>query len=50
MPETCTRRRGCTNDAEPPHSCPYQVEINDDNDPEYCTCCDYCRQECVWDI
>lgn len=35
--------------AEPLHPCPYQEEIND-NDDDYCTCCDDCRQECVWDI
>ena len=32
------------------HACPYQSEINDDDDLEYCTCCDDCYQECVWDI
>lgn len=34
---------------EQPHSCPYQSEINDD-DSEWCDCCEDCTQECVWDI
>ena len=29
-----------------PHGCPYQSEINDDDNEEYCTCCDECRREC----
>lgn len=28
------------------HSCPYQREINDNNDAEYCDCCADCEQEC----
>jgi len=32
------------------HSCPFQSEINDNDDPEYCACCEDCTQECLWDI
>jgi hypothetical protein len=38
------------NAAEPPHGCPYQEEINDSTDESYCTCCDDCRRECLYDI
>lgn len=38
------------NEAAEPHRCPYQQDINDNNDPEYCTCCDECRHECAMDI
>ena len=32
------------------HGCPYQAEINANNNPKFCACCDACYQECVWDI
>lgn len=38
------------NHAAKPHRCPYQCEINDDPDPEFCTCCDDCETECVDNI
>lgn len=38
------------NPATEPHSCPFAEEIGDNNDPEYCTCCDDCRHECCMDI
>lgn len=38
------------NSAEKLHSCPYAREINDNNDPEYCNCCDDCTQQCCDDI
>jgi hypothetical protein len=31
------------------HICPYQSEINDDNDT-LCNCCDICRSECRDDV
>lgn len=31
------------------HSCPYQSEING-NDDLFCTCCAYCQHECSMDI
>jgi hypothetical protein len=38
------------NPRQEPHSCPYRVEIDDDNDPEYCMCCKECEGECLDDI
>ena len=32
------------------HSCPFAEEINGNDDPEFCTCCDDCRHECCMDI
>jgi len=44
MCPTCGR-----NPATKLHSCPYQIEINNNNDP-YCTCCEDCENECKADI
>lgn len=30
------------------HTCPFKKEINDSNDT--CSCCEYCTQQCAWDI
>jgi len=38
------------NPAQEPHPCPYQEEINDNHDPECCTCCPECEQQCRDDI
>ena len=35
--------------AQEPHTCPYQSEINDDK-TTLCTCCDDCAHECAMDI
>ena len=32
------------------HPCPYQSEINDNDDTEYCNCCNDCKKECLGDI
>lgn len=32
------------------HSCPYQADMNDNDDPHYCRCCRECRNECAGDI
>lgn len=32
------------------HRCPYQYDINDNDDPEYCDCCDACQIDCAMDI
>lgn len=32
------------------HSCPYQADIFNDDDPEYCSCCPYCEEQCAMDI
>ena len=31
---------------KPSHPCPYEAEINDNSDPQYCNCCDECTQDC----
>jgi hypothetical protein len=33
-----------------PHPCPYQQDIHDDHDPDYCCCCPYCVTQCALDI
>ena len=38
------------NPADCLHSCPYQSDINDNEDPEYCDCCQNCTYECAMDI
>lgn len=38
------------NDGRELHGCPYQKEINDSKDEEYCNCCKQCTEECLWDI
>ena len=38
------------NPAKELHSCPFAEEINGNDDPEFCTCCDDCRHECCMDI
>ncbi len=43
-------RDNCQNPDSDPHPCPYAEEINDDHDPEYCTCCDECTQNCFDEI
>jgi hypothetical protein len=32
------------------HGCPYAHEINDNQDAEYCNCCDACAHECAMGI
>lgn len=48
------RRRGnghCKHpDRNRPHSCPFQSDMNGNDDPHYCTCCDRCRHDCAMDI
>jgi len=36
------------NDAQDSHTCPYQREINDNDDE--CDCCSECEHECCMDI
>jgi hypothetical protein len=35
--------------AQPEHTCPFQTEINDDED-FLCECCEACERECSDDI
>ena len=37
--------KSIANTAQPLHECPYQSEIND-NDEFKCNCCEDCAQEC----
>ena len=32
------------------HACPYASEIGDDDNPEFCNCCDDCMTECCQEI
>ena len=40
----------CERASEGWHRCPYQADINDNCDPEYCHCCPDCQYECAMDI
>lgn len=42
----------CTCSAEDirPHSCPFAEEINGNDDPDFCTCCEACEFQCMMDI
>jgi hypothetical protein len=33
-----------------PHYCPYQYDVNNNDDSEYCNCCENCQQACSDDI
>jgi hypothetical protein len=45
----CQGRHGCQNPAAELHVCPYQSEINDDNET-LCNCCSECERDCSDDI
>ncbi len=32
------------------HLCPYEEDVNGNDDPEYCTCCPWCEQGCANNI
>lgn len=34
---------------QPPHSCPFKAEINND-ELSQCTCCKECMHECAMDV
>lgn len=40
----------CDIDGHELHSCPYQEEINENDDPAHCTCCSECEYQCSQDI
>lgn len=49
MDELEVNKCKCGEEGENLHTCPYQEDINNDN--EYmCNCCDYCTQQCMNDI
>ena len=35
---------------DPLHSCPYEEDVGNNSDPEYCNCCDSCMEQCASDI
>lgn len=37
------------NPAQPPHACPFQSDVNNDEDYT-CDCCGECEYECAMDI
>ena len=39
----------CDHEQVAPHLCPYQLDVNNDQDYR-CRCCDECEQECADDI
>lgn len=40
---------GCGHGVYPPHTCPFQEELNGDYQT-LCTCCPDCANECLMDI
>jgi hypothetical protein len=32
------------------HSCPYEEDVNNNPNDDYCQCCPYCYEECAWNI
>lgn len=32
------------------HGCAYAYEINDDHDPEFCNCCEFCAYNCMMEV
>jgi hypothetical protein len=45
----CDGRDDCTNPPIEEHTCPYQVEING-NEEFTCTCCVDCKTACAWAV
>ena len=48
--EDCQRASTCGNKSDGRHSCPYQADINDNGDEDYCNCCSDCTTDCAMDI
>ena len=38
------------NEAQDPHLCPYQEDVNGDDNPKFCTCCKECVRVCADEI
>lgn len=32
------------------HSCPFASDVENNDDPEHCNCCDECQEQCAMDI
>jgi len=39
----------CNNEVEDEHTCPFQAEINDDEEYQ-CRCCESCTYDCAQEI
>lgn len=41
----------CTcEDGHDGHPCPYEVAVEDNDDPDHCDCCPYCTEKCAMEI
>lgn len=49
LAETCICTR-CGGRGTPDHACPYEQDINGNEDDAWCTCCEECRRMCVDDV
>ena len=38
------------NPSTEPHACPYAKDVNNNHDPEFCTCCAECEHQCRMEI
>lgn len=45
----CSGRANCSAAAEELHSCPFKIEIHDDEET-LCDCCEDCEHECAMEI
>lgn len=41
----CDECNGCS--GEWPHLCPYQTNVRNNFNPEFCNCCDACKTACA---
>lgn len=41
--------RSCQHAQREPHDCPWQVEVKNNANPTYCTCCQACEHTCFRD-
>lgn len=48
--DACTGQTSCRQLKADPHVCPYAEDIDGNYDPNYCTCCDACTEDCADDI
>jgi len=39
----------CDEDYVEDHTCPFAEEIDGDSETQ-CNCCDYCTEQCAWNI
>jgi len=48
--QTSTKGGHCRHGGSHWHSCPFQSDMNGNDDPHYCKCCSECRHDCAMDI